>query len=196
MTGRIGEPNAAHGFLDTDRNFQQPQPQGRELRLGQIADRRDGVADGEQEPVGSRVKDEPDLVGDRLSARCAVRGEMGLVRLNQVLGLAAGAVEGLVDDTRARSREVGDDEANVEPEFGRFDARDGPALARPATSRARKPRRPSRRSAPTKAAHRDGARPPGRSRWPIAFGKCCELLKELHDLYGWRVPLRPGRSRR
>ena len=64
MTGRVGEPDAAHAFLDTDRDFDEPQPQGRELGLGQIADRRDGVADGEQEPVGGGVKDEPDLVGD------------------------------------------------------------------------------------------------------------------------------------
>ena len=62
------------------------------------------------------MKDEPDLVGDGASTGGPVGGEMGLARLDQILGLAAGAVEGLIDDARADGSEVGDDEADVETE--------------------------------------------------------------------------------
>ena len=54
---------------------------------------RDGVAHGEHQPVGAGVKDETHLVGGRGPADGAVGGELGLVHLDQVLGLAAGAIE-------------------------------------------------------------------------------------------------------
>ena len=57
----------------------------------------DGVAHGEHQPIGGGVQDEPHLVGERAAAAGAVGGELGLVQLDQVLGLAAGAVERLVD---------------------------------------------------------------------------------------------------
>ena len=73
-----------------------------------------------------------DLVGDGPSAGGSVGGEMGLVGLDQILGLTSGTVEALVDDARGDLLDVGDDEADVEGEPCRFDAGNGAALARPA----------------------------------------------------------------
>lgn len=42
---------------------------------------------GVQQPVGGGVDEQPKLVGSRLAARCAVGGEVQLVRLDQVLHL-------------------------------------------------------------------------------------------------------------
>ena len=57
---------------------------------------------------------------------------MGLGRLDQVLGLATGAVERLVDDARSDLLDVGDDKADVETEPCGLDAGDGTAFAPPA----------------------------------------------------------------
>ena len=117
MTGRVGEPDAAHAFLDADRDLEEPQPQGGELGPGQIADRRDGVARSRASASRRRCAGRGGPGWRRPAARGAVGGEMGLVGLDQVLGLAAGAVEGLIDDARADGSDVGDHEADVETEF-------------------------------------------------------------------------------
>lgn len=54
------------------------------------------------------------------------------MQLDQVLGLAARAIQALVDHARAGVREVGDDEADVETLPGCLDAGDGAALPVPA----------------------------------------------------------------
>ena len=68
-----------------------------ELGRCQIARLRDGVAHGEDEPIGGGVEDKADLVGERRAAAGAVGGELGLVQLDQVLGLSACAIETVVD---------------------------------------------------------------------------------------------------
>ena len=65
-----------------------------------------------QEPVGRGVDQQTELVRGGAGARRPVRGEVQLVRLDQVLGLAALAVDALVKPAR-RAFEVGDDEAAV-----------------------------------------------------------------------------------
>ena len=47
--------------------------------------------------VGGGVQDQAHLVGQRTATAGTVGGELGLVKFDQVLGLAAGAVEGLID---------------------------------------------------------------------------------------------------
>ena len=70
------------------------------------------AAQGVQEPVGGGVDEQPELVGGGLAARRSIRGEVQLVGLDQVLGLAAGAVDLLVQPAR-RALEVGDNEPRV-----------------------------------------------------------------------------------
>jgi hypothetical protein len=43
------------------------------------------------------VQDQPHLVGERAAAAGAIGGKLGLVQFDEVLGLAASAVEPLVD---------------------------------------------------------------------------------------------------
>ena len=52
-----------------------------------------GIAQGEHQPVGRGVQDEAELVGERALAGGPVGGELALVQLDEVLGLAAGAVD-------------------------------------------------------------------------------------------------------
>ena len=61
----------------------------------------------------------------------AVGGELGLVQLDQVLGLAAGAIEVGIKPFGRPARDVGDDVADVETEPRRLDAGYDAALSRP-----------------------------------------------------------------
>ena len=60
--------------------------------------------------------------------------ELALVQLDQVLGLAARAVQRLIDPCSRALGDVGDHEADVEAEPGCLDAGDGAALAGPGAS--------------------------------------------------------------
>ena len=53
------------------------------------------------------------------------------MQLDEILGLPARAIEGVVNPFRRAVFDVGDDEAGVEPERGGFDAGDGAPLAAP-----------------------------------------------------------------
>src|SRR6266567_9157084 len=59
----LEEADAAFGLDDASCDFQKPEPKGRELRGCEIADLWNGVADGEQEPIGGGMEDEANLVG-------------------------------------------------------------------------------------------------------------------------------------
>jgi hypothetical protein len=48
---------------------------------------RDGLLDAPHQPVGGGVQDEAHLVGIGRAARGAIAGQLGLVALDQVLGL-------------------------------------------------------------------------------------------------------------
>jgi hypothetical protein len=68
-----GEPNA-RCHLDNPRSeLQEPQADGVELGGGERICPGNGVSDGEHQPVGSRVQDEPHLVGKRATATGAIR---------------------------------------------------------------------------------------------------------------------------
>lgn len=80
----------AGGLLDdAGADLEQAQPEGGELGVGERHRTGDGAAQGEHQPVGCGVQDQPDLVGERALAGGSVRGELALVQLDQVLGLAA-----------------------------------------------------------------------------------------------------------
>ena len=60
------------------------------------------------------MENQADLIGERRAAAGAIGGELALMQLDEVFGLAAGAVEDLVDVLGRAGCEVGDDEADVE----------------------------------------------------------------------------------
>ena len=84
-----------------------------------------------QQPVGGGVDQQAELVGRGAGAGGPVGGEVQLVRLDQVLGLAALAVDALVEPAR-RAGEVGDDEAAVAALGRGLDAGDDLTLDLPA----------------------------------------------------------------
>jgi hypothetical protein len=78
------------------------------------------------------VQDETELIGAGAAAGGAVGGELGLVQLDEVLGLAARAI---VVEVLGRTLEGGDDVARIEAAGGGFapgDARRGLAQLLPA----------------------------------------------------------------
>ena len=93
---REGETDAASGFDDTGCDFEKSEPDGRELGRSQVARLRNGVAHGEDEPIGGGVEDEAHLVGKRRAAAC------------RVAGLGVAAHHGLVVERTLGSNRVGD----------------------------------------------------------------------------------------
>ena len=57
----------------------------------------DCVSDGEDQPIRGGMQDQAHLFGERTAAAGAIGDELGLVQLNQVFGLAAGAINRLVN---------------------------------------------------------------------------------------------------
>ena len=118
---------------------------------------RDGVADGQHQPVSRRVQHEPHLVGGRVPAGGAVGGQLRFVEFDQVLGLTAGAVEVGVEPFGRAGGDVRDHVADVEAEPRGLDAGSDAALLSPGLGRVR---------GLGKAAHRilvvDGPRHPDR----------------------------------
>jgi hypothetical protein len=92
-----GEADAGGGLDDTGTEREKAQADGGELGGGERMCRGDCIAHGEGQPVGRGVQDQAHLVGQRAATAGAVGGELGLVQFYQIFGLAAGAVEGLID---------------------------------------------------------------------------------------------------
>ena len=95
-------------------NFQETKTQRRELGSGQFAGFGNGVAHGEHQPIGGGVENKTDLIGERRTAAGAIGGELGLMQLDQVLGLAARAIQAVIDPLGRTRFEAGDDEADIE----------------------------------------------------------------------------------
>ena len=121
----------AGGLLDdASADLEQTQPECGELGAGERRGPGDGVAQGEHQPVGAGVQDQPELIGERALAGGSVRGELTLVHLDQVLGLATGAVEDFIE-MAGLAAERGDDIAGVEAARTRLQPSDDPAFAAP-----------------------------------------------------------------
>ena len=67
LWARCGEcdANPAGRLGDTCGDFQQPHPQRGEFRTGQGLRLRNGVTEFQHHPIGTGVKDEADLIGER-----------------------------------------------------------------------------------------------------------------------------------
>src|SRR5271163_5125160 len=102
----------ARSVLDHSRaDLDQALPDRRELSFGQRAGLRDCGAHAMHQPERGGVEDEAYLIGGRAVARHAVRAELRLVQLDQVLHLPALAIDVLVKMQGAFER--GDDITNV-----------------------------------------------------------------------------------
>ena len=110
-----GEPDPGSGFDDAGAELQEAQSEGGKLGSGECVRLGDCVSDGEDQPVRGGMQDQAHLVGERAAAAGTIRGELSLVQLDQVLGLAAGAIDRLVDMLGRSSLETGDDKADIEP---------------------------------------------------------------------------------
>ena len=77
------------------------------------------------------MEHETDLVGERRTATGAIGGELRLMQLDQILGLAARAIQAVVDPLGRADIEAGDDETDVEAELRRLNTGDGAPFAIP-----------------------------------------------------------------
>ena len=123
--------NAARGLDDTGGDFQETKMQRRELGSGQFAGFGNGVAHGEHQPISGGVENETDLIGERRTAARAIGGELCLMQLDQVLGLAAREIQAVVDSLGRADIEARDDEADVEAQHRRLNTGDGAPFAVP-----------------------------------------------------------------
>ena len=132
---RAGERDTdpGRGFDHTRGDLDQPQADGGELGDPEGCGLRQRLADGPHQPIGGDVEEQPHLVGIGRTARGAVAPQLSLVKLDEVLRLAAGAIERVVDMFGTTGLERGDDEADIEPHRTGFDAGDDtPAIVAPA----------------------------------------------------------------
>ena len=125
------------GFADAGADLEDPEAQGDELGLGQGVGLGDGIADGEHQPVDRGVEYQPHLIGQGRAAGGSVALELGLVQFDEVLGLAAGAVELGVDVLRAGGLKRGDDVADIEAQGCGLDTGDDATLLPPGLCRVR-----------------------------------------------------------
>lgn len=89
---------------------------------------RDGLGERGTRPG---MENEADLIGKRRTAAGAIGGKLCLMQLDQILGLAARAIQAVVDPLGRADIEAGDDEADVEAEHRRLNTADGAPFAIP-----------------------------------------------------------------
>ena len=99
--------NAAGGLDDTGSDFQETKTQGRELGCGQFPGFGNRVAHGQHQPISGGVENEANLIGERRTATGAIGGELRLMQLDQILGLAARAIQAVVDPLGRADIEAG-----------------------------------------------------------------------------------------
>ena len=128
MAGREGEAHTAGGFNDACCDLDPAQTQRRELSFCEVTRFWNGVPHTQHQPVSGCVQNEPNLIGDRRTARRSIGSQLGFVELDEVLRLSARAIEVVVKPFRRAMFDVGDDEADVEAQPRRLNARDGAAL--------------------------------------------------------------------
>jgi hypothetical protein len=102
-----GEANAARGLDDPGSDFQETKTQRRELGSGQFPGFGNGVTHGQHQPISGGVENEADLIGERRTAAGAIGGELRLMQLDQILGLAARAIQAVVDPLGRADIEAG-----------------------------------------------------------------------------------------
>lgn len=131
--------DAACRLDDAAGDFQEMQADAGELALAQRMPGGNAIAHVEQQPIGGCVQNEAELVGQRRAATGAIRSGLRLMLLNQVLGLPAGTIDGVVNVLGVTGFQRGDNVADVDatPEhillvaLLRFNPRHNAALSGP-----------------------------------------------------------------
>ena len=121
--GRQGDLYPSDHLGHTGRDLDQAKTDRIELGVAPEGGAGCQPAQGQQQPIGGGVEQQPELVSGGLGARRTIGGEVELVRLDQVFGLPARAVEFFVEGF-GQSRQVGDDEAAVSALGSGLDAGD------------------------------------------------------------------------
>ena len=88
-----GDADACGGLGDACGDFEEARAQGGELGVGERMRFVDGVAHRQHQPVGGGMQHETHLIGECRATTGPIGGKLALVQLDQVLGLAARAVE-------------------------------------------------------------------------------------------------------
>ena len=109
------------------------QTQTQSVELGDAPHRTFGHGNAKppHEPISPGMEKEPELIGRRLGAGCAVGGQVGLEGFDVIFGPAASAVQVFVEPARVAPPEIGGDEAGVGPFRADLDAGDDPLDAAP-----------------------------------------------------------------
>ena len=131
---RRRQMNPDHRLHLDDAGGDLDEPQAQRVELRDAPRRAPGHrhAQTPHEPVGAGVQEQPELVGRGLRARGAVGRQMRLPRFDVIFGVAAPAIDILVEDTGVACFQIGGDEASVGPFRAGFDACDDPFDAAPA----------------------------------------------------------------
>ena len=95
---------------DAGGDFDEAQAQGVELGDAPHRALRHRLAQTPHQPVGAGVQEQPKLIGGGLGAGGAIGRQMRLEGLDVVFGLAAPAIEILVERARVAFAQIGDDE--------------------------------------------------------------------------------------
>ena len=90
------DPDAGDHFGDPPGDFDQAEADRVELGLAPERGPRRQPAQGQHQPVGGGVQHQADLIGQGGAATGAVGSELALVQLDQVLGLAARAIQRVI----------------------------------------------------------------------------------------------------
>ena len=124
------DADAGGALDDAGADLEQAPADGGELGPGERHPARHGIAEREHQPVGGGVEHQPELVGERALAGSPVGGELALVLLDEVLGLAARAVDPLLE-AAGLAGERGDDVARIEAAGRRLQPGDDTAFPAP-----------------------------------------------------------------
>ena len=82
----------------------------------------DSVTQFEHQPIGGGMQNKPHLIGERRTTGSAVRRQLAFVQFDQIFHLSARAIERVVDMFWRAIGDVGDDVADIQPQFRCFDA--------------------------------------------------------------------------
>ena len=149
--------DAAHAGAHLRPELEQLEANGRDGGIGELAMAQTDAAQGIDENIGHGRERHAQLIGLHGGRRGAIGEQLELLA-NAVLGLAAGAVELLIEGTRvvgdAATPERGDDEARIGALERVLGLADDPARAAPAVDRAIPKSRNTRAGRPEAAQRR------------------------------------------
>lgn len=127
--------NADHGFQFDDACGVLDEAQAQRVELKGVPGRAPGLGGAQalQQPVGSRVEEQAELVGIGFGAGCSVGSEVVFPGFDVVFGLATTAIDLIIEPARRALFEIGDDETCVSTLLTDLDAGDDAFDAAPAS---------------------------------------------------------------